>query len=520
MLLAEKTALGIDLGTTNSCMGVFKDGKTQIIPNKEGDLSTPSVVAYTKDGVLVGKAAIRQAALNHKNTIFSIKRIMGLMMHEDKAKEAAKHLPYALESKNGACAVKIEKGLFKSELLMPQEISAQILKKLKDDASAYLGFNVKDAVITVPAYFNDSQRRATKEAGQIAGLNVIRVVNEPTAAALAYGLDKNQSERILVYDLGGGTFDVTVLETGDGVVEVLSTQGDAFLGGDDFDRALVDFLLWGFREQHKIDLSKDAMAMQRIKEAAELAKRELSSNQNSSINVPFIKDKLSLEQSLSRADFERLISPFIDKSIDTVKEAIKSSGLKAKDISQIVLVGGSSRIPLVQLRLEKFFGRSLNKSVNPDEVVALGAIAQGGILKGALANVILLDITPLSLGIELDDGTTSRLIEKGTSIPTKKSDTYTTASNNQRAVKINILQGEKKYVKDNKSLGKFTLEGIRPAPRGVPQIEVIFEIDQDGILTVTAIDKDTGKSQFIRISGSSNLSQNEIASMREQLLLN
>ena len=505
--------IGIDLGTTNSAVSIYEHGESKIIPNKEGKNTTPSVVAFTDKGeILVGDAAKRQAVTNPEKTIYSIKRIMGLMMNEENAKEAAKRLPYKIVDRNGACAVEIA-----GKVYTPQEISAKILIKLKEDAEAYLGESVTDAVITVPAYFNDSQRKATKEAGTIAGLNVLRIINEPTAAALAYGLDKKEAEKILVYDLGGGTFDVTVLETGDNIVEVLATGGNAFLGGDDFDNKIIDWLVSEFKNETGIDLKGDIMALQRLKEAAENAKKELSSAQETEINLPFITADATgpkhLVKKLTRAKFEGMIDSLVGETITKINEVIKDAGLSKSDIKEVVMVGGSTRVPLVQEEVKKAFGKELNKSVNPDEVVAIGAAIQGAVIKGDVKDVLLLDVTPLSLGIETLGGVMTKIIEKGTTIPTKKSQVFSTAEDNQSAVTIMVLQGEREFARDNKSLGNFNLEGIPAAPRGVPQIEVEFDIDANGILTVSAKDKATGKAQNITISGSSGLSEDEINSM-------
>lgn len=505
--------LGIDLGTTNSAMSIFEGGEAKIIANKEGKNTTPSIVAFTDKGeVLVGEVAKRQAITNPQKTIYSIKRIMGLMSNEDKAKEAQKRLPYKIVDRNGACAIEIN-----DKIYTPQEISAKILMKLKEDAEAYLKEPISEAVITVPAYFNDSQRKATKEAGTIAGLNVLRIINEPTSAALAYGLDKKTAEKIVVYDLGGGTFDVTVLETGDNVVEVLATGGDAFLGGDDFDNRIIDWVAKEFKDESGIDIKNDVMALQRLKDAAENAKKELSSASESEINLPFLTaDKdgpKHLVKKLTRAKFESLIDDLIEATITKIDSVIKDSSLSKSDISEVVMVGGSTRIPKVQERVKEFTSKELNKSVNPDEVVAIGAAIQGGVLKGDVKDVLLLDVTPLSLGIETLGGVMTKVIERGVTIPTKKAQVFSTAEDNQPAVSIHVLQGERELAKDNKSLGKFDLTGIPSAPRGIPQIEVTFDIDANGILTVSAKDKATGKSQEIKITGSSGLSDSEIDKM-------
>ncbi|MFP6295851.1 molecular chaperone DnaK [Helicobacter pylori] len=505
--------IGIDLGTTNSAMAVYEGNEAKIIANKEGKNTTPSIVAFTDKGeILVGESAKRQAVTNPEKTIYSIKRIMGLMFNEDKAKEAEKRLPYKIVDRNGACAIEIS-----GKVYTPQEISAKILMKLKEDAESYLGESVTEAVITVPAYFNDSQRKATKEAGTIAGLNVLRIINEPTSAALAYGLDKKESEKIMVYDLGGGTFDVTVLETGDNVVEVLATGGDAFLGGDDFDNRVIDFLASEFKSETGIEIKNDVMALQRLKEAAENAKKELSSAMETEINLPFITADATgpkhLVKKLTRAKFESLTEDLMEETISKIESVIKDAGLTKNEISEVVMVGGSTRIPKVQERVKAFIHKELNKSVNPDEVVAVGASIQGGVLKGDVKDVLLLDVTPLSLGIETLGGVMTKVIDRGTTIPAKKSQVFSTAEDNQPAVSIMVLQGERELARDNKSLGKFDLQGIAPAPRGVPQIEVTFDIDANGILTVSAQDKNTGKSQEIKISGSSGLSDSEIEKM-------
>ncbi|STP06401.1 molecular chaperone DnaK [Helicobacter canis] len=505
--------IGIDLGTTNSAMAVYEGNEAKIIANKEGKNTTPSIVAFTDKGeILVGEPAKRQAITNPQKTIYSIKRIMGLMLNEDKAKQAQERLPYKIVDRNGACAVEIA-----DKTYTPQEISAKILMKIKEDAESYLGEGVTEAVITVPAYFNDSQRKATKEAGTIAGLNVLRIINEPTSAALAYGLDKKEAEKIMVYDLGGGTFDVTVLETGDNVVEVLATGGDAFLGGDDFDNRIIDWAASEFKDESGIDIKQDIMALQRLKDAAENAKKELSSAQETEINLPFITADSSgpkhFVKKLTRAKFESLIDDLVEETIKKIGAVIEDAGLSKSDISEVVMVGGSTRIPKVQERVKDFIGKDLNKSVNPDEVVAVGAAIQGGVLKGDVKDVLLLDVTPLSLGIETLGGVMTRVIDRGTTIPAKKAQTFSTAEDNQPAVTIRVLQGERELARDNKLLGNFDLQGIPPAPRGVPQIEVTFDIDANGILTVSAKDKVSGKSQEIKITGSSGLSDSEIEKM-------
>ena len=512
--------LGIDLGTTNSAMSVFENGEAKIIANKEGKNTTPSIVAFTDKGeVIVGESAKRQAVTNPEKTIYSIKRIMGLMFDEEHAASAKERLPYKIINRNGACAIEVA-----DKTYTPQEISAKILIKLKEDAEAYLGETVTDAVITVPAYFNDAQRKATKEAGTIAGLNVLRIINEPTSAALAYGLDKKDAEQIVVYDLGGGTFDVTVLETGDNVVEVMSTGGDAFLGGDDFDNKIIDYVAAEFKAETGVDIKADVMALQRVKDAAENAKKELSSSTETEINLPFITADATgpkhLIQKITRAKFESLIDDLVASTIKTIKGVLADADVSTSEINEIVMVGGSTRVPLVQEEVQKFFGKELNKSVNPDEVVALGAAIQGGVLKGDVKDVLLLDVTPLSLGIETLGGVTTKVIEKGTTIPAKKSQVFSTAEDNQPAVSINVLQGEREFSKDNKQLGMFELRDIPAAPRGVPQIEVTFDIDANGILTVTGQDKGTGKSQDIKITGSSGLSDEEIEKMVQDAEMN
>ena len=506
--------IGIDLGTTNSCVAVYEGGEAKIIPNAEGKNTTPSVVAFTDKGdVLVGDPAKRQAITNPEKTISSIKRIMGLMMSEENAKAAHDKVTYKIVDKDGMAAVNVA-----GKVYTPQEISAKILTKLKEDAEAYLGSKVTDAVITVPAYFNDAQRKATKDAGTIAGLNVLRIINEPTASALAYGLESKAEENVLVYDLGGGTFDVTVLEISDGTFEVLSTDGNAFLGGDDFDNKIVDFLNAEFKNSHGIELKNDKMALQRLKDAAENAKKELSSSTETEINLPFITmteaGPQHLVVKLTRAKFEGMISSLITETIDHIKTAMKEADMDNNQIKEIIMVGGSTRVPAAQEAVSKFFGgKKLNKSVNPDEVVAAGAAIQGGVLRGDVKDVLLLDVTPLSLGIETLGGVMTKIIDKGTTIPVKKSQVFSTAEDNQPAVSISVCQGEREFAKDNKSLGLFELGDIPAAPRGVPQIEVTFDIDANGILTVSSTDKGTGKSQSITISGSSGLSEEEINKM-------
>ena len=505
--------IGIDLGTTNSCMAVYEGGEAKVIPNKEGKNTTPSIVAFTDKGeVLVGDPAKRQAITNPEKTIYSVKRIMGLMMDEKNAQEAQHKVGYKIVDRNGAAAVEIA-----DKVYTPQEISAKILGKLKTDAEEYLGAPVTDAVITVPAYFNDAQRKATQEAGTIAGLNVLRIINEPTAASLAYGLDKKGEEKVLVYDLGGGTFDVTALEIGDGTFEVLSTDGNAFLGGDDFDNSIIDWLAAEFETENGFDVKNDKMALQRLKDAAENAKKELSSAESTEINLPFISmgnaGPVHLVKSLTRAKFEAMTEDLITETLDHIKVALNDAGLDKGEIEEVIMVGGSTRLPKANEIVREFFGKELNKGVNPDEVVASGAAVQAGVLKGDVKDVLLLDVTPLSLGIETLGGVLTKLIEKGTTIPVKKSQVFSTAEDNQPAVSIHVGQGEREFAKDNKSLGMFELSDIPAAPRGVPQIEVTFDIDANGVLNVSAKDKGTGKENKITISGSSGLSDEEIEKM-------
>ncbi|MEN2993971.1 MAG: molecular chaperone DnaK [Thermodesulfovibrio sp.] len=507
-------AIGIDLGTTNSVVAVVIGGEPVVIPNQEGQRTTPSVVAFTDKGErLVGQVAKRQAITNPENTIFSIKRLMGRKYNSPEVQEAKKRLPYKIvEAPNGDAHVEIM-----GKRYSPPEISAMILQKLKQAAEDYLGEPVTEAVITVPAYFDDSQRQATKDAGRIAGLNVLRIINEPTAAALAYGLDKKKEEKIAVYDLGGGTFDISILEIGEGVIEVKATNGDTYLGGDDFDMRIMDWLIEEFKKQEGIDLRKDRMALQRLKEAAERAKIELSSAMETEINLPFITADASgpkhLLMKLTRAKFEQLVDDLIQKSLEPCKKALADAGLTSNQIDEVILVGGQTRTPKVQKVVQQFFGKEPHKGVNPDEVVAIGAAIQAAILKGEVKEVLLLDVTPLSLGIETLGGVFTRIIERNTTIPTRKSQIFTTAADNQTAVTIKVYQGEREMAADNKLLGVFELVGIPPAPRGVPQIEVTFDIDANGILHVSAKDLATGKEQSIRITASSGLTEEEIKRM-------
>jgi len=503
--------IGIDLGTTNSCVAVMQGGDPVVIPNQEGERVTPSVVAFTESGeILVGQTAKRQAITNPENTIFAIKRLMGRKYDSPEVQRDIKILPYKIvRAPNGDAHVEV-----RGKRYSPPEISAMVLRKLKEAAESYLGEKVTDAVITVPAYFNDSQRQATKDAGRIAGLNVRRIINEPTAASLAYGMDKKGEKKIAVFDLGGGTFDISILEVGEGVFEVKATSGDTHLGGEDFDMRIVNYIADEFMKEHGIDLRKDRMALQRLKEAAEKAKKELSTLLETEINLPFITADASgpkhLSMKLTRAKFESLVEDLVEKVVAPCQQALKDAGLTARDIDEVILVGGMTRMPRIQEKVKEIFGKEPHKGVNPDEVVAIGAAIQAGVLAGEVKDVLLLDVTPLSLGIETLGGVFTKLIERNTTIPTRKSQIFSTAADNQTAVEIHVLQGERPMARDNVSLGRFQLVGIPPAPRGVPQIEVTFDIDADGILHVSAKDLGTGKEQSIQIKASSGLTEEEI----------
>lgn len=506
--------IGIDLGTTNSCIAVMEAGKPKVIHSAEGANTIPSVVNPIKN--VVGTPAKRQAIVNPKETVFSAKRLMGRKFSDPEVQRDLKWLPYSVKSgKNGMAVVEID-----GHEYTPQEISAQILGKIKADAEAYLGEKVTDAVITVPAYFDDSQRQATKQAGEIAGLNVMRIINEPTAAALAYGLDKQNAHTIAVYDMGGGTFDISILELGEGVFEVKSTNGDTHLGGDDFDQIIIDHIAEEFKKESGVDLKGDKQALQRLKDAAEKAKIELSSSQETDISIPFVTADATgpkhLEMKLSRSKLESLVNGLIEKSFEAVKNALKDAKLEANKIDEVVLVGGMTRMPAVQSAVEKFFGKEGHKGINPDEVVAIGAAIQGGVLGGEVKDVLLLDVTPLTLGIETLGGVRTALINRNTTVPSSKSEVFSTASDNQTSVEINVLQGEREMAGDNKSLGRFILDGIPPAPRGVPQVEVTFDIDASGILHVSAKEKATGKEQKITITGSTGLDKDEVERMTKE----